>query len=73
MDFDFVITVCDHAREVCPFFPSRAKKFHHNFPDPAKVEGREDEIMQEFRKVRDMIKAYCKSFVNDHLPMIAGI
>jgi arsenate reductase len=36
IDFDFVITVCDHAREQCPFFPTRAKRYHYNFPDPAK-------------------------------------
>lgn len=39
IDFDYVITVCDNARERCPFFPSSAQKFHHNFPDPAKAVG----------------------------------
>lgn len=63
--FDFVITVCDNARERCPYFPTRAKKFHHNFPDPAKAEGTEEEIMGEFRKVREMIKAYCREFVRE--------
>jgi arsenate reductase len=61
--FDFVITVCDHAHEVCPVFPSKAKKFHHNFPDPAKANGTEEDIMQEFRRVRDEIKNWCASFV----------
>lgn len=61
--FDYVITVCDNANEKCPVFPSSAKKFHHNFPDPAKATGTEEEIMNEFRKVRDMIKEYCKNFV----------
>lgn len=65
--FDFVITVCDNARERCPYFPTRAKKFHHNFPDPAKAAGTEEEIMSEFRKVREMIKAYCREFVNKNL------
>lgn len=65
--FDFVITVCDNARESCPYFPTRAKKFHHNFPDPAKAAGTEEEIMSEFRKVREMIKAYCREFVNKNL------
>ena len=36
IEFDFVITVCDNAKENCPVFPTKAKKFHHNFPDPAK-------------------------------------
>jgi len=63
IDFDFVITVCDNAKERCPFFPSNAKKFHYNFPDPAKALGTEEEIMQQFRNVREMIKDYCKNFV----------
>jgi arsenate reductase (thioredoxin) len=63
VDFDFVITVCDNAKERCPFFPSNAKKFHYNFPDPAKAKGREEEILEEFRKVRQMIKDYCEEFV----------
>ena len=67
INFDFVITVCDHARESCPYFPSNAKQFHHNFPDPAKANGNETEIMQQFRAVRDMIKDYCKNFAEDHL------
>src|SRR6516225_9826813 len=41
--FDFVITVCDHAKERCPFFPGSAQLFHENFPDPAKVTGTEEE------------------------------
>ena len=61
--FDFIITVCDHANEVCPVFPSSAKKFHFNFPDPAKVTGVEEEIILEFRRVRELIKVYCKEFV----------
>ncbi|MCW3125623.1 MAG: arsenate reductase ArsC [Bacteroidetes bacterium] len=65
--FDYVITVCDNARERCPYFPSSAQQLHHNFPDPAKAQGTEEEIMQEFRRVRDMIKAYCESFVGENL------
>lgn len=61
--FDFIITVCVHANEVCPVFPSSAKKFHFNFPDPAKVTGVEEEIVLEFRRVRELIKVYCKEFV----------
>ena len=67
IDFDFVITVCDNARERCPFFPSRAKKFHHDFPDPAKATGTEEEILQSFRNTRQMIKDYCRKFVADNL------
>ena len=67
IEFDYVITVCDNAKERCPFFPSTAKKFHYNFPDPAKAIGSEEEVMLQFRKVRDMIKTYCRHFVDDNL------
>jgi arsenate reductase len=67
IDFDHVITVCDNAVERCPVFPSTAQKWHHNFPDPAKATGTEQEIMSEFRTVRDMIKEYCKTFVETNL------
>lgn len=67
IDFDFVITVCDNAKERCPFFPSKAKKFHHNFPDPAKSEGTDEEINEHFRQVRQQIKAYCEEFVLENL------
>lgn len=67
VDFDFVITVCDNAKERCPFFPSKAQKFHHNFPDPAKATGNEEEIMAQFRSVRNEIKEYCRNFVQDNL------
>ncbi|MCO5241928.1 MAG: arsenate reductase ArsC [Chitinophagaceae bacterium] len=65
--FDFVITVCDNAKERCPFFPSTAKKFHQNFPDPAKATGTGEEVMQQFRQVRQQIKDYCKRFVTENL------
>ncbi|HTQ27909.1 MAG TPA: arsenate reductase ArsC [Puia sp.] len=67
MDFDFVITVCDNAKERCPFFPSTAKKFHHNFPDPAKATGSDEEVMNKFREVRNQISAYCQQFVSENL------
>ena len=69
IDFDLVITVCDNAKENCPFFPTKAIKFHYNFPDPAKAAGSENEIMNEFRSVQQMIKTYCKDFVQQNLKM----
>ncbi len=66
VDFDYVITVCDNAKERCPYFPTQAQKFHYNFPDPAKAVGTEEEIMEQFDYVRKMIKAYCKDFVETH-------
>jgi arsenate reductase len=65
--FDFVITVCDHAQENCPYFPTNAKRFHHNFPDPAKAKGTEEEINEEFRNVRDQIKNYCEKFIKENI------
>ena len=62
--FDYVITVCDNAREHCPFFPTKAIKLHYNFPDPAKAVGTEEEVLSEFRKVRTMIKEYCEDFTS---------
>lgn len=64
--FDFVITVCDNAKEQCPYFPTTAQKFHHNFPDPTKASGTDDEIKAAFRHTRDLIKAYCKEFIDQN-------
>ena len=62
-----LITVCDNAKERCPYFPTKAKMFHQNFPDPAKATGTDEEINAEFRKVRQLIKDYCKLFIVDNL------
>ena len=67
VDFDFVLTVCDNAKENCPYFPSQAKKFHFNFPDPAKASGTTEQIMQEFTRVRELIKKYCRDFVDENV------
>jgi len=67
IDFDAVITVCDNASEACPVFPGNVKRYHYNFPDPAKATGTPEEIMNEFRRVRDLIKAYSADFVIRHL------
>jgi arsenate reductase len=67
MQFDYVITVCDNAKENCPYFPAKIKVFHHNFPDPAKAKGTDAEIMDEFRKVREMIKEYSKKFIESNI------
>ena len=67
IDFDFVITVCDNAKERCPFFPTKAQKFHYNFPDPAKAAGTNAEVEEEFRNVRELIKEYCRNFASENL------
>jgi arsenate reductase len=65
--FDYVITVCDNARERCPFFPTRALKIHHNFQDPAKVKGSEEEKLNAFRSIRDQIRDFCRDFIEKEL------
>ena len=67
IDFDLIITVCDSAKERCPVFPSRAKKFHRDFPDPSKVKGTDEEIAVAFRYTRELIKEYCRKFVEEEL------
>ncbi len=67
VDFDLILTVCNNAETNCPYFPSKALRFHYNFPDPAKAIGTEEEIMNEFRATRDLIKMYCEKFLKIHL------
>lgn len=55
-DFEYVVTVCDHANETCPFFPGGKERIHKGFQDPASVEGSEDEKLAIFRRVRDEIR-----------------
>lgn len=65
--FDYIITVCDHANENCPYIPGDAVRLHHNFPDPAKATGTEEEILQSFRSTQKMVKDYCQEFVAKYL------
>ena len=67
IDFDFVITVCDNARESCPFFPTKTRTLHQNFRDPAQTKGTEEEIERAFRETRDEIKAFCRRFAEQYL------
>ena len=67
IEFDYIITVCDHAKESCPYFPSKAVKLHENFPDPAKATGTESEIDVEFERVRNIIKGYTQAFTQQYL------
>ena len=67
VEFDFVITVCDNAKEACPYFPTKAKKYHYNFPDPAKAKGTDEEVKEKFRAVRQLIRDYCEEFVTENL------
>jgi arsenate reductase len=60
--FDYVITVCDRAREACPVFPHDAKKLHWSFEDPAEATGTEGERLSVFRRVRDEIAERVRDF-----------
>ena len=60
--FDYVLTVCDNAREVCPVLPGAGRMIHHSFDDPAACDGSDEEKSAEFRRVRDEIRAYLKEF-----------
>lgn len=68
VEFDFIITVCDHAKENCPFIPSKsAVRLHHNFTDPSKIKGTDEEVKEAFRNAREEIKSFCKSFIAENL------
>ena len=68
VNFDFIITVCDHANENCPYIPSKnAVRLHHNFFDPSKVNGTDTEKHDAFLKARNEIKEYCNDFVKERL------
>lgn len=62
-EFDYVITVCDNARERCPVFPGKTKRIHWSFDDPAAAEGDEEAVMKVFRRVRDEIKVRLREFI----------
>jgi arsenate reductase len=69
--FDYVLTVCDHAREVCPVFPGGTKTIHHSFVDPANFDGSEEDRLSKedrmavFREVRDQIRDYLRTFPSE--------
>ncbi len=65
--FDYVITVCDNAAKNCPVFPGPARRMHWPFSDPAGATGGEDEILEEFRRVRDQIGRQVETWLNDEL------
>ena len=57
-EFDYVVTVCDHANETCPFFPGGKERIHNGFQDPSAQDGTEDEKLAVFRRVRDEIRRW---------------
>lgn len=67
LEFDFIITVCDHAKERCPVIPGKAMRLHYNFPDPAKATGSDEEVLEKFRATRNLIRTFCRDFVSQHI------
>ncbi len=68
INFDIILTVCDHAHENCPFIPSKnAIRIHQNFTDPSKIIGTKKEIESVFLKTRDEIKVYSKNLIESYI------
>jgi arsenate reductase len=63
--FDYVITVCDNAKETCPFFPANSELIHWSFDDPAEATGSEEEQLALFRRVRDEIRERLREFTSE--------
>ncbi len=64
--FDYLLSVCDNAKESCPVFNNAIKKNHHSFHDPADASGNRSEILIVFRKVRDEIKDFCLKYAKEN-------
>jgi arsenate reductase len=69
--FDYVITVCDHANETCPFFPGKVH-IHRNFEDPSNIKGTDEEKLEAFRKARDEIKEWINDFFSNKIQNYKG-
>lgn len=67
LDLDYIITVCDRAKELCPTFSTVSKVIHKSFPDPAKAKGTDEEVLAVYTKVRDMLKSFCRGFCERNL------
>lgn len=63
IDFEIIITVCDHAKENCPWFPSGAERIHQSFTDPAGATGTQNQILESFRETRDAIRDFADQFI----------
>jgi arsenate reductase len=61
-DFDYVITVCDNAKESCPLFPAKTKRIHWSIEDPAAVQGSQEERLKAFRRIRDGLRVRLEAF-----------
>jgi len=61
-DFDYVITVCDNAKQSCPIYPAKTKRIHWSIEDPAAVQGSEEERLAAFRRIRDELRLRLQRF-----------
>lgn len=67
-DINYVVTVCDKAKQSCPFFPGGKEILHQGFEDPSQASGSKDEILETFRRIRDDIKEWIKETFGDSQP-----
>jgi arsenate reductase len=67
IDFDYVFTVCDNAKEICPIYPKAKQMIHQSFPDPADATGTEQEQLRVYVEVRDQLSDYFKAFAENEL------
>ena len=67
IDFDYIITVCDNAKEQCPVYPGGTKIIHKSFDDPAGIAGTQEQVTAEFRRIRDEIREFVQT-LPDSLP-----
>ena len=67
IDFDYVFTVCDNAKEICPIYPKAKQMIHHSFSDPADAKGTEKEQLKVYVEVRNQLRDYFKAFAEDEL------
>ena len=63
-NFDYVVTVCDNARDACPVFPGAVKRLHWSFEDPAAAQGSEEQRVAEFRRIRNQIHERVRTFAD---------
>ena len=67
IDFDYVFTICDNAKDICPIYPKAKQMIHHSFTDPANAKGTEQEQLRVYVKVRNQLKDYFKDFAENKL------
>ena len=67
INFDYVFTVCDNAKEICPIYPNAKQMIHHSFTDPADATGTDSEQLKVYVEVRDQLRDYFKAFANNKL------